>query len=186
MLSSNIYLQADHNCQASRWDWCCLPIFTYKQIIIAQHGKQMGMMLSVSIYLQADHHCPASRRDWWCLPVFTYKQIIIARAADGTDVVWQYLPTSRSSLPGKQMGLMMSASIYLQADHHCSGSRWDWRCLPVFTYKQIIIARQADGTDVVCQYLPTSRSSLPGKQMGLMLSAKRTRVSVLTRAMSFS
>jgi hypothetical protein len=49
------------------------------------------------------------------------------------------------------MGLILSASIYLQADHHCPASRWDWCCLPIFTYKQIIIARQADGTDVVCK-----------------------------------
>jgi hypothetical protein len=106
-------------------------------------------------YLQAPRHFPASR--WnscclqadgteYCLPIFTYKQIIIARQADETDVVCQYLPTSRLSLLGKQMGLnivcqylptsrlsllgkqmglMLSASTYLQADYHCPASRWD-------------------------------------------------------------
>ncbi len=89
----------------------------------------MWMMLSASIQLQADHHCPASRCEWCCPPVFNYKQIIIARQADGNDVFCQNFPTSRWSLPDKQMALMLSASIYLQADHHCPASRWDWCCL---------------------------------------------------------
>jgi hypothetical protein len=38
------------------------------------------------------------------MPKLTYKQIIIARQADGNDV---------------------SANIYLQADNHCSASRWE-------------------------------------------------------------
>ncbi len=122
--AANNYLQANRQCPASRWDWCCLPVFATSRL--SSSGKQMGLMLSANIYLQADYHCSASRWDWCCLPVFTYKQIIIAGQADGKDVVCQYLPTSRLSLLGKQMGLMLSANIYLQADHHCQASRWDW------------------------------------------------------------
>jgi hypothetical protein len=90
---------------------------------VAQSADGTFCMLTANIYLQADHHCAASRWDWGCLPIFTYKQIIIARKADGTDVVCQYLLTSGSSLLGKQIGLMLSASIYLQADHRCPASR---------------------------------------------------------------